>query len=678
MHMGSEADIRSRIEILRDRIRYHNYRYYALDDPEVSDAEYDALFRELAALERAHPELLTPDSPTQRVGFPPLDKFQPFEHAVPMLSLENAMTETEVLEFDGRVRKLLGHSGDVPYVAEPKMDGLAIEVLYREGELLRAGTRGDGYTGEDVTPNVKTIRAVPWKLFKPEGGAAVPAFLAVRGEVYMNKLDFKALNERREEGGEPVFANPRNAAAGSIRQLDSTITAGRPLKAFFYGVGSVEGATFETQWELLGRLRSWGLPVNPRSRLCMGIGEALEAFRSLAADRHRLPYETDGLVIKVDSLDWQSVLGEKSRSPRWAIACKFPPEQAETRIADILVQVGRTGVLTPVAVLDPVTVGGVVVQRATLHNEDEIRRKDIRVGDRVLVQRAGDVIPEVVEVLSAKRDGGERPFTMPASCPSCGEPVVRREGESAHRCINRYCPDQVRAAIAHFTSRDGLDIEGLGRKIVALLIGQGLVRSAADLYRLRAEDLEPLPGLGAKSAANLVAAIELSKKADLADFIFALGIQHVGRHLAQVLADHFGSLDRLRQASREELEAVAGVGGEVAASISQYFGDEDNRKLLDELLELGVRPTRKVGPPVREDDFWSGKSVVFTGTLEAMTRQQAGEAVSALGARVTGSVSRSTDVVVAGRDAGSKLEKARKLGIRVMEEGEFLERIGRV
>jgi len=674
--MKSDAEVRSRIEALRDLIRYHNYRYYALDDPEVSDAEYDALFRELLALEKAHPELLTPDSPTQRVGFPPLDKFQPFEHAVPMLSLENAMTEAEVIEFDGRVRKLLGHSGDVAYVAEPKMDGLAVEVLYREGELLRAGTRGDGYTGEDVTPNVKTIRAVPWKLFKPDGGLPPPAFLAVRGEVYMDKKDFAELNARREEAGEPVFANPRNAAAGSIRQLDSTITASRPLKVFFYGVGVVEGATFETQWELLGRLREWGLPVNPKSRLCTGIGEALEAFRSLAAERRRLPYETDGLVIKVNSIEWQSVLGEKSRSPRWAVACKFAPEQAETRIADILVQVGRTGVLTPVAVLEPVTVGGVVVQRATLHNEDEIRRKDIRIGDRVLVQRAGDVIPEVAEVLAERRDGAEKVFRMPDTCPSCGGPVVRPQGESAHRCLNRYCPDQVKAAIAHFTSRDGLDIEGLGRKIVALLVERGLVRSAADLYRLRVEDLEPLPGLGAKSAANLVAAIESSKKADLADFIFALGIPHVGTHLAQVLADHFGSLEKLRRASREELEAVPGVGGEVAASISQYFADGGNRKLVDELLDLGVRPARAAQVPAA-DSFWNGKSVVFTGTLETMTRQQAGEAVTALGARVASGVSRSTDLVVAGRDAGAKLDKARKLGIAVMEEKEFLERIGR-
>ncbi len=675
--MTGEADIRSRMEDLKQKIRYHNYRYYALDDPEVSDAEYDLLMRELAALEAAHPELLTPDSPTQRVGFPPLDKFQPFEHTVPMLSLENAMTELEVLEFDGRVRKLLGYSGEVPYVAEPKMDGLAIEVLYREGELLRAGTRGDGYTGEDVTPNVKTIRAIPWRLVQPEDGSPLPTFLAVRGEVYMDRKDFAALNARREEAGEPVFANPRNAAAGSIRQLDSTITAGRPLKAFFYGVGSIEGAVFETQWELLLRLRGWGLPVNPKSKLCSGIGEAVEFFRSFASLRHELPYETDGVVMKVNRLDWQSALGEKSRSPRWAIAYKFSPEQAETRIMDILVQVGRTGVLTPVAVLDPVTVGGVVVQRATLHNEDEIRRKDIRIGDKVLVQRAGDVIPEVVEVLADRRSGGEQVFEMPSSCPSCGSEVIRPEGESAHRCMNRTCPDQVKAAIAHFTSRDGLDIEGLGRKIAALLIGAGLVQSAADLYRLRAEDLEPLPGLGARSAANLVAAIESSKEAKLSDFIFALGIQHVGSHLAQVLADHFGTLEGLRRASREELEAVAGVGGEVAAAISEYFNDETNGRMVDELLRLGVRPTHSAAPPRVEDDFWTGKTVVFTGTLEAMTRQEAGMAVSALGAKVAGSVSRNTGVVVAGRDAGSKLEKARALGVMVMDEGEFLQRIGK-
>ncbi|MCU0587644.1 MAG: NAD-dependent DNA ligase LigA [Syntrophobacteraceae bacterium] len=674
--MNSEAEARRRIEDLRDRIRHHNYRYHALDAPEVSDAEYDALFRELTALEAAHPELRTPDSPTQRVGFPPLDKFLPFEHSVPMLSLENAMNEAEILELDGRVRKLLGLSGEVSYVAEPKMDGLAVELLYREGTLIRAGTRGDGYWGEDVTPNVKTIRAIPWRLVQPGDGPPVPTFLAVRGEVYMDKGDFSALNERREEAGEPVFANPRNAAAGSIRQLDSRITAARPLKAFFYGVGSVEGVAFETQWELLGRLRAWGLPVNPKSRLCSGIGEAVEIFRSLASERHRLPYETDGLVIKVNSLQWQRVLGEKSRSPRWAIACKFSPEKAQTRIADILVQVGRTGVLTPVAVLEPVTVGGVVVQRATLHNEDEIQRKDIRIGDTVVVQRAGDVIPEVVEVLADRRGGLEAPFTMPEACPSCGGEVIRPEGESARRCVNRQCPDQVKAAIAHFTSRDGLDIEGLGRKIVALLIQKGLVRSAADLYRLRIEDLEPLPGLGAKSAANLVASIAASRHARLSDLISALGIQHVGSHLAQVLADHFGSLDGLRQATREELEAVSGVGGEVAASITQYFSDEANRQLVDELLKLGVRPAHAAAAPVAVDDFWSGKTVVFTGTLEVMTRQQAGKAVSALGARLTGSVSRATDVVVAGRDAGSKLDKARALGIRVMNEEEFLRRVG--
>jgi DNA ligase (NAD+) len=672
---GSEVDALSRIEDLRSRIRYHNHRYYALDAPEVSDAEYDALFRELESLEKEHPELITPDSPTQRVGFAPIDKFQPFEHTVPMLSLENGMSESEVLDFDGRVKKLLGFSGDIPYVAEPKMDGLALEIIYREGRLLSAGTRGDGTWGEDVTLNVRTIRAIPLELFSPAGHVAVPPHLAVRGEVYMDKTDFTALNARREEEGDPVFANPRNAAAGSLRQLDSSITAGRPLKAFFYGVGVVDGVELETQWELLERLKAWGLPVNPRSVLCSNIREALETFNTLASIRHQLPYETDGMVIKVNRLDWQRHLGEKSRSPRWAIAYKFSPEQAETRIIDILVQVGRTGVLTPVAVLEPVAVGGVVVQRATLHNEDEIRRKDVRIGDAALVRRAGDVIPEVVAVLVEKRGGAERVFAMPETCPSCGGEVVRVPDESAHRCVNRDCPDQVKAGIAHFTSRDAMDIEGLGRKITALLVDVGLIHSPADLYRLRAEDLERLPGLGAKSAGNLVSAIHASKDTDLSDFIFALGIPHVGSHLAQVLADHFGSLDALRNVSREELEAVAGVGGEVAAGVIEFFRDTVNERLVDELLRLGVRVSHPAGVSREEDVFWSGKTVVFTGALASMSRRQAGEAVEALGARVTGSVSRNTDVVVAGRDAGSKLDKARSLGLRIMDEEEFLARI---
>lgn len=673
--MENKTDVLSKMEQLRERIRHHNFRYYALDDPEVSDAEYDALFRELAALEKDHPVLITPDSPTQRIGFAPLDKFQSFEHTVPMLSLENGMAESEVLDFEGRVKKLLSFSGEIRYVAEPKMDGLAIEIIYREGELLRAGTRGDGYSGEDVTPNVKTIRAIPWKLFHPANGLPVPVHLAVRGEVYMDKGDFNVLNTRREEEGDPVFANPRNAAAGSLRQLDSSITADRPLKAYFYGVGGVEGVEFETQWELLERLKAWGLPVNPRSRLCSGIREAIETFDSLASIRHQLPYETDGVVIKVNRLDWQRALGEKSRSPRWAIAYKFSPEQAETRITDILVQVGRTGVLTPVAVLEPVTVGGVVVQRATLHNEDEVNRKDIRVGDAVVVRRAGDVIPEVVEILIQKRSGTERAFMMPTACPSCGGEVVRLADQSAHRCVNRYCPDQVKASIWHFTSRNAMNIEGLGRKITSLLVDEGFIRSAADLYRLRVEELERLPGLGAKSAANLVAAIEARKNVELSDFIFALGIQHVGSHLAEVLASHFGSLEALRHASREALESVPGVGGEVAASVAEYFGDAVHERLVDGLLELGVRVTHSDSVSREEDAFWTGKTVVFTGALSSMGRQQAGDTISALGARVANSVSRNTDVVVAGRDAGSKLDKARSLGVRILEEEEFLERI---
>lgn len=675
--MRSQDEIKARIDALRDQIRFHNYRYYALDEPVISDAEYDMLFRELVALETAHPEFLSPDSPTQRVGFPPLEKFSPFQHTVPMLSLENAMSEAEVLEFDRRVRKLLKTDKEIRYVAEHKMDGLAVELVYENGKLTRAGTRGDGYTGEDVTPNIKTIRAIPWQLFSPPYGHPVPGRLDVRGEVYMEKGDFLALNRSREEAGEPLFANPRNAAAGSLRQLDSTITAGRSLKAYFYGVGFVEGHAFQSQWETLQTIRQWGLPVNPRSVLCERIEEAVAYFNKLAEERERLPYETDGVVIKVDSLEWQRRLGEKSRSPRWAIAYKFHPYEAQTKIKDILVQVGRTGVLTPVAVLEPASIGGVTVRRATLHNQDEIDRKDIRLGDTVIVRRAGDVIPEVVEVLSSKRIGEVAPFRMPSECPSCHEEVVRLPGESVHRCLNRNCPAQIKASIWHFASRDAMDIEGLGRKVVSLLVDRGLIRSVADLYRLRVEDLENLPGFGKKSARNLVSAIEASKATTLGDFLFALGIYHVGRHMADVLADHFGSLAGIMGATAEDLQGIHGVGEKVAFSVADFFQLPANRKLIDDLLALGVN-IETPGEKSRgeEDLFWRGKTVVFTGTLASMTRQEATALVEQRGAKVTNSVSKNTDFVIVGEDAGSKLEKAQKLGVAVLSEDKFLEHLG--
>lgn len=669
---GQDHEIIRKIEALRAEILHHDYLYYAMDRPEITDGAYDALFRELLDLEAAYPRYVTADSPTQRVGFAPVEKFPPFTHAIPMLSLENAMSEAEVWEFDKRVKKLLGSSEDPIYVAEPKMDGLAIEIVYEDGVLARAGTRGDGTTGEDVTPNVKTIRAVPLKLFEPEDGAVSPRLIAVRGEVYMSRTDFDELNETRELEGEPPFANPRNAAAGSLRQQDSSVTASRPLKAYFYGVGEVEGRVFDTQWDLLETLRTWGLPINPRSRRCSGIREAIGCYEELAVLRYQLPYDIDGVVIKVDRVDWQRNLGEKSRSPRWAIAYKFSPVVAQTRLLDIKVQVGRTGVLTPVAVLEPVSVGGVVVQRATLHNQDEVDRKEIRIGDVVKIRRAGEVIPEVLEAVSSDRTGSELTFSMPASCPSCGGEVVRLPDESVHRCLNRNCPAQIKASIWHFASRDAMKIEGLGRKIVSILVEEGFVRSVADLYRLQVGDLARLPGFAEKSAQNLVAAIAQSKKTTLANFVYALGIQHVGSHLAQVLADHLGSLEKLRSSTVDELRQIQGVGDVVAQGVAGYFHNAANQALVDDLLALGMSLEVAVPVPVVADGFWKGKTVVFTGTLASMTRQDGSAAVAARGARVTSSVSRSTDVVVAGADAGSKLEKARKLNVRIMEENELL------
>jgi DNA ligase (NAD+) len=580
-----------------------------------------------------------------------------------------------ILDLALRVKKLLHPQSEIEYVAEHKMDGLAIELVYEEGRLVRGGTRGDGFQGEDVTPNVKTIRSIPWRLHETEGAPLPPKRLDVRGEVYMDKRDFLALNENRARSGESLFANPRNAAAGSLRQLDSTITAARPLKAYFYGVGYLEGHSFESQWESLEAMRQWGLPVNRRSKRCPSIEEAVRYFNELVEKREGLPYESDGVVVKVDRARWQRELGEKSRSPRWAIAYKFSPNQAQTRILDIVVQVGRTGAITPVALLQPVLVGGVTVQRATLHNQDEIDRKDVRVGDTAIVQRAGEVIPEVVAVLGSQRTGAEQPFKIPRECPSCGEPVVRVPGESVHRCLNTNCPAQLKAAIWHFAGRDAMGIDGLGRKIVSLFVDKGLVKSVADLYRLRFEDLEVLPGFGKKSAENLLASLSQSKETELSRFLFALGIYHVGSHLAEILADHFGSLEAARRATAEDLERIGGVGEKVAYSVSRYFANPANAQLVDDLLRLGLSVKDAIQVIEEDDAFWRDKTVVFTGTLSSMTRREASELVEARGAKVVGSVSRSTDIVVAGEDAGSKLAKAESLGILIFREEEFLERV---
>ncbi|MEM5786029.1 MAG: NAD-dependent DNA ligase LigA [Syntrophobacteraceae bacterium] len=669
--MDEKLDVRALIEDLRRQIDHHNYRYYALDQPEITDAEYDRIFSELVRLENENPELITPDSPSQRVGFAPIEKFLPFRHEVPLLSLENAMTDTEVLEFERRIRRLLDYEGDIEYVAEPKMDGLAVEMVYEDGRFTGAGTRGDGFTGEDVTTNVRTIRSVPLKLHPADPGSPLPGKLAVRGEIYMEKRDFEALNERRKNAGEPLFANPRNAAAGSLRQLDPSITAGRSLRGFFYGIGALEGYAFTTQWELLETLRSWGLPVNPKSMICKNIGEAIAFYSRLAEEREDLPYEIDGMVIKVNRLDWQLELGEKSRSPRWAIAFKFNPDEAQTHVLDIGVQVGRTGILTPVAFLNPVLVGGVTVKRATLHNMDEIERKGIRIGDAVVVHRAGDVIPEVTQVIEAKRTGTERLFEMPAVCPSCEGEVVRLPEEAFHRCLNRNCPAQVKASIVHFAARDATNIDGLGHRIVSGFIDEHIIEAVPDLYRLGMRDLEHLPGFGAKSAANLLASIEGSKNTTLPRFLYALGISHVGSHTAELLATHFRSLEAIRSATLEELQMVVGIGQKVAAAIVNYFSNPANRQLVDDLLRSGMKIRVPEQPPVSEGSFWSGKTVVFTGGLSSMSRTDAARAVGALGAKVTESVSKNTHIVVAGKDPGSKLAKAQKLGIRVMDEEEF-------
>ncbi len=664
----------SRVRELREQLHYHNYRYYVLDEPVISDAEYDRLFRELEELEAAYPELVTPDSPTQRVGAAPLEKFETVPHRQPMLSLENAFREAEAREFDERLKRFLRTKEDFDYVVEPKMDGCAVELVYEHGRLTVGSTRGDGYRGENVTQNLKTLRTIPLKLLEMEEPA--PALLEVRGEVYMDLEEFRRLNEQRLARGEPAFANPRNAAAGSLRQLDPAITAARPLYIYCYGIGEVVGRRFATHWEVLQTLKRWGLRVNPLVERRRGIEAAIAYHHWLEHQRHGLPYETDGVVIKVDSLALQERLGTKTRSPRWALAYKFTATQATTRVLSIEVNVGRTGAVTPMAVMEPVEVGGVTVSRATLHNEDEVRRKDVRVGDWVLVQRAGDVIPEVVKVITEKRTGQEKPFRMPSHCPVCGTALVRPPGEAVTRCPNPDCTGALRRAILHFASKTAMDIDGLGEKIIDQLMENGLVRSIPDLYRLTEADLIPLERFAEKSAANLVAAIQGSKAVPLARFIYALGIRYVGEATAQLLAQHFGSLERLRQASLEELLAVEGVGPQVAGSIREFFASDRHQRLIDDLLQLGVQPLPPAKPVAQP---LAGKTFVFTGGLSGFSREEAKNLVTARGGKVSSSVSAKTDYVVVGAEPGSKLAKARELGVTILDEAAFralLERSG--
>ena len=679
-HTEELQQVRQEIEDLRQEIHRHNKLYYVDDQPEIPDAEYDRLMRRLQELEARHPELITPDSPTQRVGAAPLEKFGTVTHTIPMLSLANAMDEEELREFDRRIKRTLGTEEEIEYVFEPKIDGLAVEVVYENGVFTLGSTRGDGITGEDVTQNLKTIPSIPLRLFQlrsrnvtPDAQTheplPLPPVIEVRGEVYMDKADFLALNQEREITGEPLFANPRNSAAGSLRQLNPAVTAKRPLTAFFYAIGRVEGVRFETHWDMLTYFRSIGLRTNPLNAICLGIEEVITQYERLNETKESLPYEIDGTVVKVNSLHLQEELGSISRSPRWAIAFKFPAKQETTVIENILVQVGRTGALTPVAVLAPVNIRGVQVSRATLHNQDEIDRKDIRVGDTVVVQRAGDVIPEVVSVITSARTGTEPRFVMPTRCPVCQGETLRREGEAVLRCANPECPAKQIGALEHFVSKRAMNIEGVSTKQIESFVNNGLIRDAADFYFLTKEQLLPLERMAEKSAENVLQAIARSKQPTLSRFIYALGIRHVGEHTAKILANYLGTLDRLKAASEEELLNIYEIGPEVAKSVYTYFRQPGTEELLQKFFSAGVEILNPEGVTTRQ--HLAGKSFVLTGTLESYTRQDAKDLIEKAGGRVVSSVSKKTDYVVAGRDPGSKLTKAQQLGVMVLNEEEF-------
>jgi len=652
---------------LRAEIERHNYLYHVLDRPEISDPEYDALFRRLIELETQHPELVTPDSPTQRVGAAPAEGFETVRHSVPMLSLGNAFDEEGLREFDRRVTALL-ETDCVTYVAEPKLDGLSVELVYRDGRFAQGSTRGDGRAGEDVTANLRTIRGIPLRIRSQQGPP--PSLLEVRGEVYIDKADLDALNARRKEAELPPFANPRNLAAGSLRQLDPEITARRPLKIYCYDVGLTEGIEIRAQDQLLEILPALGLRINPLYRVCNGMDAAIAFYHRLMEERERLPYESDGVVIKVNDFAQRGKLGTVSRSPRWAIAGKFPAEQGITRLKDIVVSVGRTGTLTPVAVLEPVRVHGVEISSATLHNEDEIQRKEILIGDRVVIQRAGDVIPQIVKPLTEYRTGDEWPFVMPTRCPVCNSEVVRIEGEVAHRCLNTSCPARIKQSILHFVSQGGLDVEGIGFKLVQQLVERGLVRRLGDLFRLDRETLAALERLGPKSADNLVSALESAKRTTLNRFLFALGIPGVGEHVAEVLASAFGSLDRLMAASEDELVGVPEIGPHTAQGLVEFFRSEENRDVIDDLFAVGLALT---APPSETGAApLHGTRFVFTGALSSMSRSEASDRVKALGGEVSSSVSHNTTYVVAGENPGAKADKAEDLGITILTEEDFL------
>jgi DNA ligase (NAD+) len=658
-----EKDIRERIEVLREQVRYHNRRYHVEDAPEISDAEYDALYNELETLEGEHPELVTPDSPTQRVGGEPIEGFEEVRHGVPMLSLANARKLEELREWDARVRRLLGDDESPRYVTERKIDGLAVSLRYENGRFVRGATRGNGTVGEDVTQNLGTVRSIPERL---DDGP--PEVLEPRGEVYMTLEDFEKLNRRQEEEGKPPFANPRNAAAGAIRQLDPKITARRPLKIFLYGIGE-GGGGFESHSGMLDALRSYGLRSNPY-RLHDSIESVMQECEEAARQRESLPYQIDGVVVKVDSRNQQLALGSVAKAPRWAIAYKFEPLAGRTKLLDIIVNVGRTGALTPQAVLEPVNVGGVVISRATLHNEDYVKEKGILVGDTVVIERAGDVIPQVVKAVAEERSGSEWEFTMPRHCPVCGEPVSRPEGEAVTRCINARCPAQALEHIVHWASKTAMDIDGLGEKLATRLFDLNLIKDAADVYDLEAGQLVPLEGFGERSAENLIRAIEKSKDQPFPRVLYALGIRHVGAVTAGLIAGRFSGEDLMRGVQVEQLTEIDGVGGVVARAVIEYFALEDNRDLIRRLMQRGLDFKRDATGPTEGPLL--GKRVVITGTLER-PRSYFVEQLEAAGGTFTSSVSKKTDYVLAGEEAGSKLEKAKELGVPVLDEAGFEE-----
>jgi DNA ligase (NAD+) len=670
--MSTAKNVKAEVERLRQELNFHNYRYYVLDDPIVSDAEYDRLFRRLVELETQHSELRDPLSPTQRVGAPPLVEFAQVHHSLPMLSLANVVSREEMQEFQERIQRFLKSDAPIEYVAEPKIDGVAIELVYEHGKLVVGSTRGDGVTGEDITQNLKTVRAIPLTLLRQDR-YPIPTLLEVRGEVFLATEPFRQLNRERAAAGEPLFANPRNATAGSLKQLDSTITAKRPLDLFCHGLGRVEGASFATHWQLREALRGWGLKPVPHGRVCRNLAEVFALFDELEEQRDSLPYEIDGVVAKVNSFALQRQLGEISRSPRWAVAYKFPARQATTKILNIVPQVGRLGTLTPVAELEPVGIGGVTVRNASLHNVDEINRKDIRIGDTVIVERAGDVIPYVVKVITEKRTGHEKKFIMPSSCPVCGAEVEREEGEAAYRCTGLACLAKLKESLKFFGSRGSMDIEGLGEKIIDQLVDKELVRDPGDLYLLRKEQIATLERMADKSAQNLLDAIEKSKTTTLPRFLASLGIRHVGEATAKQLAEHFGDLDHIMNATEEELQEVRDIGPEVAHSIAHFFGQKQNRKVIDKLLKAGIHFPKVTA---RRTGKLSGQTFVLTGTLASMTRPEAQKRIEALGGKVSSSVSKQTSYVVVGTDPGSKLDKAQQLGVRVLAEDEFLRMIG--